>query len=222
MIYITHNIINKLLKEAKSAYPFECCGILVGSYSPKKKLCEIYPVENKNKERAQDRYEIDSKTFDAIDKEATKKGLNIIGLYHSHPDHPAAPSEFDKECAYVWTEYSYIIISVKNKEDTEIRSWCFDQRKQTLDEEKLKISRRNFLIGISLIIFSFVICFCEPLLFFLPLTLKVKAGTASVSYFLSWGIMGAGIYFTGKEGYESIKYVSKSFLGKILNKKKNE
>lgn len=212
-----------MLKEAKIAYPYECCGLLVGhSNNSGKVVHKIYPVENKNKERAQDRYEIDSKEFDEIDREATRKGLNIIGIYHSHPEHPAAPSAFDKECANAWTEYSYIIISVRNKEETEMKSWYFDPKKQTLEEEELKIKRHTLILGLSLIVFSIVIYFCVPFIFFLPLSLKAKASSASISYFFSWGLTGVGIYFTGREGYESIKCVSKGFFKKIIGKKKNE
>ena len=135
MIYMNEQISNKLLEEAISAYPFECCGILVGSSNSKKEVLEIYPVENKNKERAQDRYEIDSKTFDEIDRKAAERGSSIIGLYHSHPDHPPIPSEFDKECACVWSEYSYIIISVKGKKDTEIKSWYLDKKREVVEEK---------------------------------------------------------------------------------------
>jgi len=135
LIYINEQVINKLLENAKSTYPFECCGILVGRNNSKKEVLEFYPVENKNRERAQDRYEIDSKTFDEIDRKAAESGSSIIGLYHSHPDHPPIPSEFDKECAYVWSEYSYIIISVKGKKETEIKSWYLDKKREMIEEE---------------------------------------------------------------------------------------
>lgn len=220
MIYISSDLVNKMLEEAKSAYPHECCGLLVGNNKgSRKEVCEVYPVENKNKERAQDRYEIDPKKFDEIDREATKKGLSIIGIYHSHPDHPAAPSAFDKECAYAWTEYSYIIISVKNGKETEIKSWYFDQKKKTVEEEVLKVRNRKFILGLLLIIFSFVIYFCVPTIFFLPLSLKVKASSASISYFFSWGLTGIGIYFIGRESYESIKRVLKGFFWKNNRRK---
>ncbi len=221
MIYINQHLINRMLKEAKTAYPYECCGLLVGNNNDTgKAVHEIYPVENKNKVRAEDRYEIDPKEFDEIDREATKKGWNIIGIYHSHPDHPAAPSAFDKECANVWTEYSYIIISVKNGVEEELKSWCFDPGKQEVEEEKLKIKRRDFVIGTSLIAFSFTVWFIIPLIFALPLSLKVKTSSASISYFFSWGLTGLGIYFAGKEGYEYIKQeVLKGFFRKIVGKK---
>lgn len=139
MVHIKQNLISRMLKEAKAAYPYECCGLLVGNNNVSGKVVqEIYPVENKNKVRAEDRYEIDPKEFDGIEREAEKRGLNIIGIYHSHPDHPANPSGFDKECACVWTEYSYIIISVRNREETEIKSWCFNVEKQEVEEEGLK------------------------------------------------------------------------------------
>lgn len=224
MIYINQQLINRMLREAKTAYPYECCGLLVGNNNDTGKVVhKIYPVENKNKARAEDRYEIDSKEFDKIDREATKKGLNIIGIYHSHPDHPAAPSAFDKECASVWTGYSYIIISVKNGVEEELRSWCFDSGKQEVEEEELKIKRRNFVIGTSLIAFSFIVWFIIPLIFVLPLSLKVKTSLASISYFFSWSLTGIGIYFAGREGYEYIKQeVLKGFFRKIIGKKKNE
>ncbi len=213
-----------MLKEAKTAYPYECCGLLVGNNNDTGKVVhEIYPVENKNKVRAEDRYEIDPKEFDKIDREATKKEFDIIGIYHSHPDHPADPSAFDKECANVWTDYSYIIICVKNGKEEEPKSWCFDSGKQEIEEEEVKINRRVFIIGMSLIVFSFVIYFC---LFFIPLfpiSKKAMAGSATVGYLFSWGLTGLGIYFAGKEGYEYLKQAMlKGFFRKMIGKKKNE
>ncbi len=222
MIYASLNLVNKMLKEAKSAYPFECCGLLVGnSSSSRREVCEIYPVENKNKERAQDRYEIDSKRFDEVDQEAAKKGHSIIGIYHSHPDHPAEPSDFDKECAYVWTEYSYIITSVRNRKETEMRCWYFDKEKKSVEEEKLKIRKGKFLLGLSLIVLSMTVYIFVPVVFFLPLSMKIKASSASISYFLSWGLIGAGLYFTGRDGYENIKRVSKDALRKSIGPLRN-
>ena len=63
-------------------------------------MVEVRPVQNKNTERTHDRYEIEDKEFLKIDKEASKKGLQIIGIYHSHPDHPAIPSAYDTEHAW--------------------------------------------------------------------------------------------------------------------------
>ncbi len=213
-----------MLKEAKTAYPHECCGLLVGDSNDSGKVVrEVYPVENKNKVRAKDRYEIDPKEFDRIDQAATKKGWNITGIYHSHPDHPAEPSAFDKECANVWTEYSYIIISVKNGVDDDLRCWCFNSGKQEIEEEEVKINRRNFIIGLFIIGFSFSVYLIIPVIFSLHISMKAKTGYATISYIISWVILSIGICFAGKEGYEYLKQmVLKGFLRKIIGKKKDE
>ena len=223
MIHINLHLINRMLKEAKTAYPHECCGLIVGKINDSGKVVhEVYPVENKNKVRAADRYEIDSKEFDRIDRESSEKGWNIIGIYHSHPDHPAAPSDFDKECACVWTEYSYIIISVKDGVDDELRCWRFDSEKQEVEEEKVKINRRNFKIGLWLMGLSFTAYFVVPGICSLPLSSKVKACSAGISYFcISWGLMGLGICFAGKEGYELLKEkMLMGFFRKMIGHKK--
>jgi len=219
VIHVKQHLINRMLKEAKTAYPYECCGLLVGNSNDTGKVVhEIYPVENKNKVRAEDRYEIDPKEFDKIDREAAKKKYNIIGIYHSHPDHPADPSAFDKECANVWTEYSYIIISVKDGKEEELKSWRLDSEKQEIEEEEVKINRRLFIIG-----FSFSVYLIIPVIFSLHISIKAKTGYATISYILSWVVLGIGICFAGKEGYEFFKEkILKGFFRKIIGKKKNE
>ena len=211
-----------MLKEAKTAYPYECCGLLVGDSNDSGKVVrEVYPVENKNKVRAADRYEIDPKEFDRIDLEATKKGWNIIGIYHSHPDHPAEPSEFDKDCVSVWTEYSYIIISVINGKEEDLKCWRFDTGKQGVEEEEVKINRRDFIIGMSFIVFSFVVYFCLFFIPLFPLSKKEMASSATIGYLFSWGLTGIGIYFAGKEGYEFFKEkMLKGFFRKMIGKKR--
>ena len=222
MIQINQHLVNRMLKEAKAAYPHECCGLLVGNSNDSgKAVREVYPVENKNKVRAADRYEIDPKEFDRIDREATKKGWNITGIYHSHPDHPAEPSAFDKDCACVWTEYSYIIISVKDGIDDELRCWHFDAVKQDIEEEEVKINRRDFKIGMSFIVFSFVVYFCLFFIPLFPLSKKEMARDATIGYLFSWGLTGIGIYFAGKEGYEFfMEKVLKGFFRKMIGRKR--
>ncbi len=221
MIHINQHLVNRMLKEAKTAYPHECCGLFVGTINDSGKIVhEVYPVENKNKVRAADRYEIDPKEFDRIDREATIKGWNITGIYHSHPDHPAGPSAFDKDCVRVWTEYSYIIISVKDGVDDDLRCWRFDAGKQDVEEEEVKINRRDFKIGMSFIVFSFVVYFCLFFIPLFPLSKKGMASSATIGYLFSWGLTGIGIYFAGREGYELLKEkMLMGFFRKIIGKK---
>jgi proteasome lid subunit RPN8/RPN11 len=65
-------------------------------------------------------------------KAARNRNLNIIGIYHSHPDSPAIPSEWDR--IYAWTEYSYVILSVQNTQASELQSWTLDDNHQFQSE----------------------------------------------------------------------------------------
>ncbi len=223
MIHINQHLVNRMLKEAKAAYPHECCGLFVGTTNDSgKKVHGVYPVENKNKVRAADRYEIDPKEFDRIDREATKKGWSITGIYHSHPDHPAEPSAFDKDCACVWTEYSYIIISVKDGVDDELKCWRFDTGKQDVKEEEVKVDRRDFLIGISFIAFSFVVYFCLFFIPLFPLSKKEMATDATIGYLFSWVLTGIGIKFGGGVWYGFVKEkILKGFFRKPISREEN-
>ncbi|MEC4818121.1 MAG: M67 family metallopeptidase [Scytonema sp. PMC 1069.18] len=131
---------------AESTYPEECCGIILGYLTNESKtVVEVIPTENAwNAETAPDdfrndtefskrrRYTIAPQTMLQVQKEARDRELNIIGIYHSHPDYPANPSEFDRQ--YAWQEYSYIIVSVQNGQAGDIKSWTLDDNHQFQQE----------------------------------------------------------------------------------------
>jgi len=122
---------------AENTYPEECCGIMLGYLtSLGKTVVEVMPTDNAWSAEAADfpgddkayskkrRYAIAPQVMLQAQKEARDRHLNIIGIYHSHPDNPAIPSEFDRQCA--WQEYSNIIVSVQNGKAADIKSWCLD------------------------------------------------------------------------------------------------
>ena len=84
------------------------------------------------------RYAIAPQAMLQAQKSARDSGMNIIGIFHSHPDYPAEPSEFDRNCA--WQEYSYIIVSVRGGKAAEINSWVLDGDRQFQPEEIQEIS----------------------------------------------------------------------------------
>lgn len=135
MLCIDKDKINEIEKEARQSYPVECCGLLIGTNTSEKKVIEVRSIRNTNTERSHDRYEIEGREFIKADKEAARKGLQIIGIYHSHPDHPAIPSDFDTE--HAWCGYSYLIAAVENGIKIEIRSWVFDDEKKVFQEEEI-------------------------------------------------------------------------------------
>jgi proteasome lid subunit RPN8/RPN11 len=108
---------------ARASYPQECCGILVGK-NDQDGVAIIQAIAADNVaavERQQDRYVIDPLAILRADRNARDKGMEIVGFYHSHPDHPAIPSATDSELA--WPAYVYVIVRVESDRVAEIRAW---------------------------------------------------------------------------------------------------
>lgn len=137
MVEIKQGILQKILDHARTSYPHECCGILLGNLTSPKHITDAVKAENTNKERAVDRYEMNPDELLKIEREARQAGLEVVGVYHSHPDHPSRPSEFDRQRG--WPEYSYIIVAVKGGTETEAKSWTFIEEDEPFGEEELKV-----------------------------------------------------------------------------------
>jgi proteasome lid subunit RPN8/RPN11 len=105
-----------------AGYPCETCGLLLGDRAGGTvTVREVVQARNLNHERARDRYELDPDDFLAADARAFRQGIEIVGIWHSHPDHPARPSVTDRDAA--WHGWSYIIVSVGADGIRELRSW---------------------------------------------------------------------------------------------------
>ena len=106
MLKIKKQHIEEIKRQAKEGYPYEVCGFLIGKmdYSLNtREVLEVIQVENQNKERANDRFDISPKDYMKVEQYADSKGLQIVGIYHSHPDHPDRPSQTDLQ--FVWKTY---------------------------------------------------------------------------------------------------------------------
>lgn len=135
-VALTRDIYEQIIEHARDSYPNECCGIMIGSNMKGKKIIYTHRAENTNTDRARDRYIISPTEIFLMDREARSQGLDIIGFYHSHPDHPSAPSATDRE----WGQpnYSYMIVSVNGAKEAEARCWTFDDN-APFKEEKIEI-----------------------------------------------------------------------------------
>lgn len=103
-------------------YPHETCGLLLGHGSPGcTNVVHVLAARNLEPHRAHDRYTLDPHDFLRADRQATEAGLEIVGIWHSHPDHPARPSSTDRAAA--WEGYSYVIARVTAAGVEDIRSW---------------------------------------------------------------------------------------------------
>lgn len=107
---------------AAAAYPDEGCGVMVGRMRGTTVVIErVTAARNRNVERARDRYDLDPDDIVRADREARAQGLDIVGFWHSHPDHPAWPSQFDTDRA--WTDYVYIVTATTRAGATEVNAF---------------------------------------------------------------------------------------------------
>ena len=121
----------------RAGYPEETCGLLVGrNHLGRTEAARATVARNLNRERPRDRYELDPADFLAADRAAREAGLEIVGVWHSHPDHPAEPSETDRLAA--WEGWSYLIVEVTRLGVAAVRS--FRLAGQRFEEEPITSS----------------------------------------------------------------------------------
>ena len=121
-------------RHAMASYPEECCGVLIGRSLDGATVVErLLSVGNERQDSRHNRYLISPETVLAAQKEARALGLDIVGYYHSHPGHPARPSEFDRE--HAWPRVSYLIVSLEGRRVVETRSWRLTEDRASFDEE---------------------------------------------------------------------------------------
>lgn len=129
------DIETQLTEEARNGFPFEITGFLLGHLTDDEIVTELYPVQNiaKHQER---RFEIDSLDYIKVETYALARGLDIIGIYHSHPDYPAIPSKHD--LIYAQEVFAYLIISIDANATSLINSWKLENGKFIQQNIKLK------------------------------------------------------------------------------------
>lgn len=129
--------LKEIIQLCEEGYPHEVCGILLGTVQGNSQTVDqIFPAKNLNQERAFDRYELDSNDFQAADERARRQGLEIIGFWHSHPDHPPLASKTDTERA--WEGYCYLIVSIQKGRLDSLKAWRLNKDKMI--EEKVEVT----------------------------------------------------------------------------------
>lgn len=133
MIQFNRETIELMKKDALSSYPNECCGFIFGNEESNLRIITvIQEVINTSEEDQRRRFKISSEDYLLAEKFAWENNLSLLGIYHSHPDHPAVPSERDRASAQPF--FSYIIISVLYHQIADIRSWCLNAHEQFEEE----------------------------------------------------------------------------------------
>ena len=122
----------------REAYPHECCGALLGQGEL---VTKVVALPNTTDEGPRRRFLISPADYQAVEARASSLGEQLVGFYHSHPDHPARPSEHD--LAHAWPVLAYVIISVRKGEPGELTSWRLKEDRSAFDEMELTIGEAD-------------------------------------------------------------------------------
>lgn len=150
MIGLNEKLINEIERHGVSTYPNECGGMLIGHLAAdcSRTVVETFPLENSSLENQSNRVLILPRDVMRAERYAREKKLHVVGYYHSHPDHPAVPSQYDLDHALpVW---SYVIVSVMAGKAVDLRSWIMENDRSTFNEEEIhKCEFENQLTAVS-------------------------------------------------------------------------
>ncbi len=114
----------------RETFPHECCGALLGRDGA---VQEAFALPNTTEEGPRRRFLVRAEDYRVAEKRAHDRGLDLLGFYHSHPDHPAQPSQFDLD--HAWPSFSYVIVSVMAGADTQLTSWILKDDRSAFEEE---------------------------------------------------------------------------------------
>ncbi len=150
--------IEAIRQHGSADYPSECCGILLGKangvvkqvtevvalknlrHDPSRAQ-ELLPLDDPARETEKNRFLIDPLDQLRVEKDARARGLDVLGYYHSHPDHPARPSLYDRDHAWPW--YSYVIIGVERGVPKDLTSWLLAEDRSTFSPEQVEVINQD-------------------------------------------------------------------------------
>ena len=134
---ITHVVpiaVRDMIEDAVNTFPDECCGFLFGNeIEDERIILQAVVVNNAKEGDKRRRFAITPKDYLKAERYADENNLLLLGVYHSHPNHPAVPSEHDRLAAQPY--FSYVILSVINNEYAGLRSWRLNEEQQFEEEE---------------------------------------------------------------------------------------
>ena len=149
MLRIAQAEFNQLRAHGEETYPHECCGVLLGRMEEEERqVVEIVRCGNTRDDRPQDRYHIDPRELVRIQRQGRERGLDIVGFYHSHPDHPARWSQTDLAEAH-WMGCSYIITSVEKGRAVTTNSFALlgaGEEDKRFEDEQVEVAGEKVLV----------------------------------------------------------------------------
>jgi proteasome lid subunit RPN8/RPN11 len=134
--------VDAIIAHALAGYPFEVCGVLLGrALDGEGRVDKVVPVANRETEAPRVRYQIAPADLIRIQREARQEGREILGYYHSHPDHPARPSETDRRIAAEGLSDGviYVVVGVEDGRRAAPTAWVFRDAAQAFEEEPFEV-----------------------------------------------------------------------------------
>jgi len=147
---VSADIAQQIRQHGSDTYPNECCGALLGRDDvvgdvtspggvrlPVREIVALFPLTNRRDDSPRNRFSVTAEDVRDAEKAARQKNLEVVGWYHSHPDHPARPSQYDRDHAWPW--YSYVIVSVAQGQPQDMTSWRLDDNREQFSSEGIQI-----------------------------------------------------------------------------------
>jgi proteasome lid subunit RPN8/RPN11 len=129
-------------RHGEADYPYEACGLVAGLAQASRRVAvQLVPLPNARSDGARNRYLIDPDAFRRAQEKLDRDGLEIIGVYHSHPDHPAVPSEYDRD--HAWPRLVYVIAAVEGRKAGDVKAWTLSDDRASFDETPITIEERT-------------------------------------------------------------------------------
>jgi proteasome lid subunit RPN8/RPN11 len=132
---LTDGVETAIRAHGREAYPHECCGALIGRDGV---VTATVPLPNVTDEGPRRRFRVSDRDYLAVQRAADAAGDDLLGFYHSHPDHPAEPSQYDLDHAF--PSFSYVIVAVTGDTTGDLRSWLLKDDRSAFDEQTVAVA----------------------------------------------------------------------------------
>jgi proteasome lid subunit RPN8/RPN11 len=153
-LWISTHLADRIRAHGAETYPHECCGALLGrdstvvagtgsekeALNAGREILALFPLVNRRDDSPRNRFSVTAEDVRTAEKAAREQNLEVVGWYHSHPDHPARPSQYDRDHAWPW--YSYIIVSVEGGAPQDMTSWRLNDDREEFSPEGIEIRHR--------------------------------------------------------------------------------
>jgi len=137
-VTLTRDVELAIRAHGVETYPHECCGAMVGRDGV---VTATVPLPNTTEEGPRRRFLVRPSDYRLAERRAGELGGELLGFYHSHPDHPARPSQYDLD--HAWPTFAYVIVSVVRGQASDISVWFLKDDRTSFDEGTLQHGDQN-------------------------------------------------------------------------------